>query len=74
MRKSLVIMSILLFGTACKEDIMSINNFLDDASIQSIKGSWKVVSYDDLNQGVSLKKNKDNSWGFDVVPLGNVYC
>ena len=52
---------------ACSEEDFDRHDFRDDLTIQTINGTWKVISYEDFIANTVTTKNDDNSWGFDVI-------
>ncbi|WKN40952.1 hypothetical protein [Tunicatimonas pelagia] len=56
---------VLLFG--CQDDDLDSINVSDDPSITSLNGTWKVIAYEDLEQGKLITKTEENSWGMDVI-------
>jgi hypothetical protein len=67
MNKLLLVIGIIFITIGCNK-IQLHSNLNYDQSIQSINGSWVVVSYEDLvNNTVVLKKDVDSWNGLDVV-------
>lgn len=52
------------FGSCSSDDLHS---FRDDSSINSINGTWKVKSFEDLQTHVIDIPNEENSWGRDII-------
>jgi hypothetical protein len=57
--------SIFLFS--CSDDDLNVQAFTDDASIETINGTWKVESYEDLQAGTIEYQTQENSWGYDII-------
>ena len=56
-------LSMLMFS--CSDDDLPVVE--DDASIQTLNGTWKVVSFEDRAAGTIEFKSKANSWERDIV-------
>jgi hypothetical protein len=67
---SLIIVTFILlvaFSGCIKDDINVQDGFLDDSSIKSIEGTWKVVSYQDFVNDTSVYKSDVGSDSADVI-------
>jgi hypothetical protein len=53
--------TVLAIVSACEKD-NSIKDVLDDESINTLAGTWKVISYDDVANNTQIIKNADNTW------------
>jgi heat shock protein HslJ len=63
----MVVISVFIFTAGCEKDRID-ENFIDDPSIESINGKWKVVSYEDFEKTSITVKNDVDSWnGMDVI-------
>ncbi|MEM6841629.1 MAG: hypothetical protein AAF632_05350 [Bacteroidota bacterium] len=51
----------------CNEDDISDLEIRDDPSITSLNGTWKVIAYEDYEQGELITKTEENSWNMDVI-------
>ncbi|MEQ8471750.1 MAG: hypothetical protein RIC35_11215 [Marinoscillum sp.] len=65
MKKLQLDLLILILITACSEgmDLVVIN---DDASIQSINGTWKVLSFENFHNNTVTYPNEENSWNKEI--------
>ncbi|MGM0580482.1 MAG: hypothetical protein ACQETL_07370 [Bacteroidota bacterium] len=62
--RPLIIIILVAFLFACKEDELHIQ---DDKNISTINGTWKVITYTELDTEKVITKDSSNSWGYDVV-------
>jgi hypothetical protein len=57
---------VLLFS--CDEDHLETSSFYDNPTVNSIAGTWKVVSYENYNGNNIITKTNENSMnGADVI-------
>ncbi len=68
MRTFLKLTLLCLILSACSDNgFNDIHTFVDDKSIQTINGTWRLISFEDLvNKKVELN-NETNSRGQDVI-------
>jgi hypothetical protein len=52
---------------SCSDDGLDPNDFVDDASIQTLNGTWKVESFEDYETGQVEYQTQANSSGYDIV-------
>lgn len=68
MRIHLILIGFVLLGIlGCSRDEFDINDFRDDTSIQTIRGTWKVISFEDFRSDKVEFKTEENSWGYDII-------
>lgn len=61
------LLAILFLSSCGKSDINVQDGFIDDSSIKSIEGTWKVVSYQDFVNDTSVNKSDVGSDSADVI-------
>jgi hypothetical protein len=58
----------LLFGQlSCSTNDTDINSFADDSSINTLNGTWKVISFENYTNDSREFKNQENSRGLDII-------
>lgn len=58
----------LVLVIACDDKSVNPASFQDDFAIDSLSGTWKVVSYEDYSSNTIITKTDENSWnGADVI-------
>lgn len=59
---------VLLLMVGCSDDqVNDFNSFEEDTSITTLNGTWKVVSFEDLENNTVEFKTEENSWGYDII-------
>ncbi|MBX2965336.1 MAG: hypothetical protein KF845_04260 [Cyclobacteriaceae bacterium] len=72
MKNRTAIAGFLLIGLfGCSDNDFDIRGFKDDPSINTLNGTWKVISFEDYAQNTVEYKNQENSWGFDIIVFFN---
>jgi hypothetical protein len=67
MKKLFFLMVIILTTVSCEKDKFN-KDFTDNQSIQNLSGTWKIVSYEDLDKNTEIFKSDVDSWnGLDVI-------
>ena len=68
MKHVLLMLISLLVLFSCEDESINPASFNDDFSIDSLSGTWKVVSYEDYSSNTIITKTDENSWnGADVI-------
>ncbi|MGB3586022.1 MAG: hypothetical protein WBA23_05760 [Tunicatimonas sp.] len=65
--KQLVALSLLVLLFSCDEDDFKSLEVRDDSSVKSLNGTWRVIAYEDYEQGELIAKTEENSRGMDVI-------
>ena len=60
---------VLLFVglTSCSSDKLEINSFEDNATITTLNGTWKVLSFENYLSNTREFKTQENSRGYDII-------
>ena len=64
------VLSIILIVTliSCADHgIERLDSLVQRQQIQSLNGTWKVISFEDLSTQEILLQTQENSWGYDIV-------
>lgn len=69
--KSLMILLCSFFYGCSENDFSDVNGFEDDFQIQTLNGTWKVISFEDFALESIEFPNQTNSTGLDVVVTFN---
>lgn len=68
MRIRIGLIGLLLFGQmSCSSDDIAMNSFMDDSSITTLNGTWKVISFENYTDNSVELKSQENSRGLDIV-------
>ncbi|AHM59048.1 hypothetical protein D770_03905 [Flammeovirgaceae bacterium 311] len=60
--------ALLLLLLSCEEDRLETSTFYDNPTLNSIAGTWKVVSYEDYKDNTVITKTTENSMnGAEVI-------
>ena len=54
-----------VFVISCSDDLDTIN-VKDDASVKSLNGTWKVLSFEDYDNNEVTYPNEENLWGLSI--------
>jgi hypothetical protein len=65
--QTLLISLVCIAFTSCSSDDISVDSFRDDTSIESLNGTWRVVSFEDFTTGTVEEKSEQNSWNLDII-------
>jgi hypothetical protein len=67
--RALIIAAILcLVTSSCSENELNDgNSFIDNKTIQTVNGTWKLISFEDLMTDKVEFKSETNSWGRDII-------
>src|SRR6476620_9228501 len=72
MKTRTILISLLLIGLlSCSDETVDIKSFYDDASITTLNGTWKVVSFEDFTANTVEFQTHENSWDKDIVVTFN---
>ncbi len=58
---------ILVVLLSCSDEQLDVNSFVDDQSITSLNGQWKVFSFEDYTNNKREFKTQANSRGLDII-------
>lgn len=59
---------LLLLGLpSCSSDKLEINTFEDNATITTLNGTWKVLSFENYSSNTREFKTQENSRGYDII-------
>ncbi|NOS93773.1 MAG: hypothetical protein HOP30_17780 [Cyclobacteriaceae bacterium] len=62
-----IISLILLVNLGCSDEQLDVNSFVDDQSITTLNGQWKVFSFENYTNNIREFKTQTNSNGFDII-------
>lgn len=65
--KTRFLIVIICIHVSCSSEEPAIDAFYDDHSIQTLNGTWKVVSFEDFDTKKTEVKTFENSWDEDIV-------
>jgi hypothetical protein len=68
MRCSVIILTLItLLHFSCSDLDADLEIFRDDPSIQSLIGTWKIISFEDYENDSIEYQNFENSWNSDFI-------
>ena len=67
--KSLIVLMVFfpLSLMQCAEEDFDKYSFNDNPTIESLNGTWKVISFENYTEQTVEFKNQENSWGNDII-------
>ncbi|HEY0652816.1 MAG TPA: hypothetical protein VGD65_06800 [Chryseosolibacter sp.] len=65
--RGLLLLFILVGQLGCSSDEPRIDSFPDDPTIETLNGTWRVISFEDFEIGKSEERTQENSWGKDII-------
>lgn len=64
---TLFIAFVLIGQQSCSNEDLDIKSFNDDASVTTLNGTWRVLSFENYTDNIREFKNQENSRGLDII-------